>query len=116
MGYDIDQLPAGCPVQGALNLIGGKWKGMILYHLLKEECLRFGELQHRVPSASLRMLTKQLREMEADGLISRTVYAEVPPKVEYRLTSLGQSTRQIIDLLATWGRDNYRFGPAPAKG
>jgi DNA-binding HxlR family transcriptional regulator len=108
-----DRLPDGCPVQGALNLIGGKWKGIILYLLLKEDCLRFGELQHRVPSASLRMLTKQLRELEADGLISRTVYPQVPPKVEYRLTALGQSTRAIIDLLAVWGRDNYRYGPNP---
>ena len=103
------KVPAGCPVQGALNLIGGKWKGIILYHLLKESHLRFGELQRRVKGASLRMLTKQLREMEADGLVTRKVYAEVPPRVEYSLTTLGETTRHIIEQLDIWGSSNYRY-------
>jgi len=83
----------GCSVEATLDLIDGKWKGVILYHLL-EGTLRFNEIRRRLASVTQRMLTNQLREMEADGLITRTVYAEVPPKVEYSLPSGGgPSTR-----------------------
>ena len=96
----------GCPVEATLNLIGGKWKGVILYHLL-ERTYRFGELKRIMEGITQRMLTKQLRELETDGLIHRKVYAEVPPKVEYSLTETGESLRNIIQEMATWGRNHF---------
>lgn len=95
-----------CPVETTLELIDGKWKGVALYHLLGET-LRFNELRRRVPNVTARVLTKQLRELERDGLVIRTVYAEVPPRVEYRLTELGESLRPIILALRQWGAE-YR--------
>lgn len=92
----------GCPVEATLALIGGKWKGVVLHHLLAGE-LRFNELRRRTPSVTQRMLTNQLRELESDGLISRKVYAEVPPKVEYSLTERGRSLEEIILALKEWG-------------
>lgn len=91
----------GCAVEATLRLIDGKWKGVILYHLL-EGTLRFNEIRRRLASVTQRMLTNQLREMEADGLITRTVYAEVPPKVEYSLTERGRSLDPVIRALKTW--------------
>ena len=95
------ELPA-CPVEATLELIGGKWKGIILYYLLDGR-LRFSELKRRIGCVTQRMLTKQLRELESTGLINRTVYAEVPPKVEYELTEEGESLRPIINSLKKWG-------------
>ncbi|MEE7441170.1 MULTISPECIES: helix-turn-helix domain-containing protein [Methylobacterium] len=92
----------GCAVEATLRLIDGKWKGVILYHLL-EGTLRFNEIRRRLASVTQRMLTNQLREMESDGLITRTVYAEVPPKVEYSLTERGRSLDPVIRALKTWG-------------
>ena len=92
----------GCAVEATLRLIDGKWKGVILYHLL-EGTLRFNEIRRRLTSVTQRMLTNQLREMEADGLITRTVYAQVPPKVEYSLTARGRSLEPVIRALKTWG-------------
>lgn len=99
----------GCAVEATLRLIDGKWKGVILYHLL-EGTLRFSELRRRLTSVTQRMLTTQLREMEADGLITRTVYAQVPPKVEYSLTARGRSLEPVIRALKTWG-DLYAAVP-----
>jgi DNA-binding HxlR family transcriptional regulator len=81
---------AGCPVEATLDLIDGKWKAIILYHLLKGT-LRFNELRRRLAKITQRMLTRQLRELEEVGLVSRTIFAEVPPRVEYTLTAHGQS-------------------------
>lgn len=94
-----------CPVEGTLELIGGKWKGVILFHLMGGT-LRFNELRRRIKNVTQRMLTNQLRELEANGLIVRTVYAEVPPKVEYALTDLGRTLEPIILALKAWGDDN----------
>jgi DNA-binding HxlR family transcriptional regulator len=94
----------GCPVEATLDLIGGKWKAIILYHL-RDQVLRFNELQRRLTGISQRLLTKQLRELEEVGFVSRTVYAEVPPKVEYRLTKKGETLRPVIRALETWGED-----------
>lgn len=97
--YDCNE---GCPVEAALAVIGGKWKGVVLYHLL-DETMRFNALRRLMPSVTQRMLTKQLRELEADGLIIRTVYAEVPPKVEYSISDYGKTLSPVILTLQTWG-------------
>ncbi|MEM9942517.1 MAG: helix-turn-helix domain-containing protein [Planctomycetota bacterium] len=91
-----------CPVEASLELIGGKWKGIILFHLLGGK-LRFSELKRQIPCVTQRMLTKQLRELEADGLVNRIVYAEVPPRVEYELTKEGMSLKAILNSLKKWG-------------
>ena len=101
--YDCNK---GCPVEATLELIGGKWKGVILYHLL-ERTYRFGELKRIMPGVTQRMLTKQLRELESDGIINRKVYAEVPPKVEYSVTEVGESLRAIIMLMCDWGKKHF---------
>ncbi len=93
----------GCPVEYTLVLIGGKWKGIILYHLLLDKVLRFGELKKRLPDITQRMLTKQLRELEEDGIVNRHVYPQVPPKVEYSLTERGLSLENVIKSLEQWG-------------
>ncbi|WP_447971092.1 winged helix-turn-helix transcriptional regulator [Nitrospira sp. M1] len=97
--YDCAQ---GCPVEAALELIGGKWKGIVLYHLL-DGTMRFNELKRKTGNVTQRMLTKQLRELEDARLLSRQIYAEVPPKVEYTLTKKGQSLRPILLALEKWG-------------
>lgn len=93
-----------CPVSATLHLIGGKYKALLLWHLTGQT-LRFNELRRLVPEATPKMLTQQLRELEADGLILRTVYPVVPPKVEYSLTPLGQSLFPILDAMYQWGSD-----------
>lgn len=93
---------AGCPVEAALEQISGKWKGLVIYHLL-DDTLRFNELLRRVGSVTQRSLTKQLRDLEADGIVARKVYAVVPPKVEYSLTDKGQALRPMIEGLRAWG-------------
>ena len=95
-----------CPVETTLNIIGGKWKGVILYHLLSGK-KRFNELRRKLPNITQRMLTLQLRELESDGIVKRTVYAEVPPRVEYELTDLGKSMENIIMEILYWGK-NYQ--------
>lgn len=92
----------GCPVEATLEVIGGKWKGVILYHLLSET-MRFNQLRRSMPEVTQRILTRQLRELEADNLISRKVYAEVPPKVEYSMTEYGKTLAPIIHALQAWG-------------
>ncbi|MCQ8239634.1 helix-turn-helix transcriptional regulator [Acetobacteraceae bacterium KSS12] len=89
-------------VEATLALIDGKWKGVILSHLL-EGTLRFSELRRRMPGVTQRMLTNQLRELEADGLIDRTIHAQVPPRVDYSLTERGHSLREVLDALRLWG-------------
>ncbi|THK39693.1 transcriptional regulator [Ensifer sp. MPMI2T] len=96
----------GCPVESALSFIDGKWKGVILYHLMVEGTLRFNELRRRLPSVTQRMLTKQLRELEEAGLLSRTVFPVVPPRVDYALTPRGESLRPVIMALKAWGDEN----------
>lgn len=96
-----DQLPA-CPVETTLTLIGNKWKILILRDLL-EGTRRFGELKKSVTGISQKVLTANLREMEAQGLLTRTVYPEVPPRVEYALTGTGESLRPVLDAMVDWG-------------
>lgn len=102
MRFERYDCSAACPIEAALEVIGGKWKGMALYHLL-DGTKRFNELKREVNGVTQRMLTKQLRELEVNGLISRQVYAEVPPKVEYSLTKKGKALRPILLALEKWG-------------
>jgi len=97
------ELPA-CPVETTLTLIGDKWKVLILRDLMPGT-KRFGELKNSVGTVSQKVLTAQLRAMEESGLISRKVYAEVPPRVEYSLTALGQSLKPILDSMQNWGEE-----------
>lgn len=102
-------LPA-CPVETTLTLIGDKWKVLILRDLLTGT-KRFGELKKSIGNVSQKVLTTQLRAMEDSGLLTRTVYAEVPPRVEYTLTELGQSLRTILDAMQNWG-EGYKKSAA----
>ena len=92
----------GCPVEACLEQISGKWKGLIVYHLI-DQTLRFNELSKKIGTITQRSLTKQLRELEADGIVSRKVYPVVPPKVEYKLTTKGDALRPVISALGDWG-------------
>lgn len=91
-----------CPVEAALDVIGGKWKPLILW-ALGDNVLRFNELQKGLPGVNTKMLTKQLRELEEDGVIRRIVYPEVPPRVEYAITDFGKTLIPILEALCTWG-------------
>mgnify|MGYP006208391079 FL=1 len=96
----------GCSVEAAIGILDGKWKSIILWHLLTEDTLRFGEIRKRIPNVTQRMLTNQLRELEEDGMIHREVYPQVPPKVEYSLTPLGRSLHPILLALKAWGDEH----------
>jgi DNA-binding HxlR family transcriptional regulator len=98
-----------CYFELALQVIGGKWKQIILFHLAQEPCLRFGELKRFIPEVSERMLTRQLRELEADGLVHREVYREVPPRVEYSLTEHGCGLLPVLLKIREWGIEHERF-------
>ena len=95
-----------CPVATTVQLIGNKWKLLIIRNLLVRPW-RFNELQKNLDGISQKVLTDSLRSMEADGIITRTVYPEVPPRVEYALSDLGQSLRPILDAMKAWG-ENYK--------
>lgn len=101
----VQDLPA-CPVETTLTLISDKWKVLILRDLLTGT-KRFGELRKSIGHVTQKVLTAQLRQMEASGLLTRTVYAEVPPRVEYTLTELGYSLKPIMDAMWAWG-ENYK--------
>ena len=95
----------GCPVSSTLKVFGGKWKPLILY-FISVDVNRFGQLQRMIPDCSKRMMTKQLRELESDGLLNRKIFTEVPPKVIYSLTEKGESLRPIFRELSKWGIKN----------
>ncbi len=97
-----------CPVEATLQLIGGKYKSLILWHLIGKT-LRFNELGKLIKSATPKMLTQQLRELENDGLINRVVYPVVPPKTEYSLTPFGESIIPVLEAMCNWGKPNYTF-------
>ena len=96
-----------CPVVATISLIGGKYKAVILWHLVGRT-RRFGELRKLIPQATQKMLTQQLRELEDDGMIIRKVYPVVPPKVEYSLSELGRSINPILEEMRLWGTDYLR--------
>ena len=95
----------GCPVTYCMSMIGGKWKPVILY-MIHKGANRFGILQRGIVGISRQMLTKQLRELEEDGIITRTIYAEIPPRVEYFITEKGKSLFPVIDKMRACGEEN----------
>ncbi len=95
------------PFAYAISLIEGKWKMHILFWLWKKETMRYGELRKALESVSHKMLSNQLKELESDGLITRTEYPQVPPKVEYSLTETGHSLMPVLDVLCNWGHDHF---------
>jgi DNA-binding HxlR family transcriptional regulator len=98
----IPQPGESCPTEATIAAIGGRWKMIILWHLYGGK-LRFSELRRKMPRISQKMLTEQLRGLEGHGLVTRTVYAEVPPRVEYAVTPLGASLRPVITAIGNWG-------------
>lgn len=100
--------PYICGIDAALDVVSGKWKGLVLWELHSHGVRRFAELRRALPGVSEKMLTQHLREMEADDLIHRMVYAEVPPKVEYSLKDAGRSLNQALLPLGEWGRERLR--------
>lgn len=100
----IKEKPFHCPVAATFSQIGGKYKMIILYHLLEDGTLRYNQIQKYIPQATAKMLAQQLRELENDGLVHREVYPVVPPKTEYSLTERGISLKPVIDSVCEWGR------------
>ena len=92
-------------VENALKMLEGRWKLVILFHLFGGRIMRFSELERAIPEVSQKMLIQQLRQMESDGIVYRTVYPEVPPKVEYGLTDWGQALCPALDALLTWAEE-----------
>jgi DNA-binding HxlR family transcriptional regulator len=109
-----NELKTPCPVEATLRVIGGRWKAAVLFQL-STGTKRFGQLRKLLPNVTQRMLTLQLRELEQDGLVRRTVYAEVPPRVDYELTAWGESLRPIIDAMCEWGQRYRRRLDVKAK-
>lgn len=103
MQQEINATGTKCYVETTIGVMGGKWKPMILHALLIHGPLRFGELNRWVPQATQRILTLQLRELEADGVIHREVFQQIPPKVEYSLTPFGRTLEPILVLMRQWG-------------
>jgi DNA-binding HxlR family transcriptional regulator len=97
-----------CPVTGMLQLIGGKWKPVILY-CLRSDKRRFGEISARIPDLSRKVLTEQLKELEVNGLLTRKQFNEIPPRVEYELTDLGKSLIPVLNEMEKWGNENIIY-------
>ena len=98
-----------CTFEITMDLIGGKWKPIIIWHLGTKGTQRFTELKKLIPQITQKMLTQQLRELEMDNLVNRKVYAQVPPKVEYSLTDLGETLMPILSMMCHWGDDYYKL-------
>jgi len=98
-----------CYFELTMTVFSGKWKAIILYHIAREEVLRFSELRKGMNGITERMLAKQLRELEADGVVSRHIYNQIPPKVEYRLTDIGKKLIPILNMMKDWGIEYEEF-------
>lgn len=97
-----------CGTEATLAVIGGKWKLLILWHLQEAGVIRFNELKRGMSGITQRVLTQQLRELEADGIVQRRIYAQVPPKVEYSLTAFGKTLNPLLDSMCEWGEAYQR--------
>lgn len=104
---------AATDVEGALRLLEGRWKLIILFHLFGGQVQRYSELERLIPGISQKMLAQQLRQLEADGIVTRTLYPQVPPKVEYRLTAWGQALCPALDALLQWTEQREQAQPTP---
>ncbi|GGJ06000.1 winged helix-turn-helix transcriptional regulator [Paenibacillus hunanensis] len=113
-GYGECPNEEGCPVEYTLDVIGGKWKGVLLYHMI-EGPIRFNEFRRICPTITQRMLTLQLRELEEDGIVNREVYPQVPPKVEYSLSEFGSTLVPIILEMKTWGEKHKKLSSIAAR-
>jgi DNA-binding HxlR family transcriptional regulator len=105
----MNECSSNNPVNVTLKVIGGKWKPLILWYLC-ERTYRFNELLKMVKGVTQKMLTQQLREMEVDRIVSRKIYAEIPPKVEYSVTSYGETLKPILQSMAAWGENHVKYG------
>jgi DNA-binding HxlR family transcriptional regulator len=115
---DVTPDMAASGVEGAFRILEGRWKMVIIFHLLARGILRFSELEKAIPGVSQKMLIQQLRELERDGVVNRTVYPQVPPKVEYGLTEWGKAMCPALDELLEWAalRPKHSRGGPPDKG
>jgi len=102
----------GCPVEATLAVISGKWKAVLIFHMMNTGPHRFAELRRKTTGISDRVLTRQLRELETDGVVARKVFAEVPPRVEYSLTEYGESLRPVTEAMCQWGKRHMTAGVA----
>ncbi|MGO9155182.1 winged helix-turn-helix transcriptional regulator [Mycobacterium sp.] len=102
----------GCPVEATLAVIGGKWKAVLIFHMMNGGTHRFAELRRKTTGISERVLSRQLRELEADGILRREVFPEVPPRVEYSLTEYGMSLRPVTKAMCEWGKRHIAAGAA----
>ncbi|ADU32041.1 winged helix-turn-helix transcriptional regulator [Evansella cellulosilytica] len=105
----MEKLPQNCRVEDALNILVGKWKPIILLHLLHHGTKRFNELRREMPRITQKVLTSQLRELEEEDIIERVVYPEVPPRVEYSITEYGRSLEPILDAMHEWGKKHTLY-------
>lgn len=101
-----------CAVEAAMDIVGGKYKAIIIYELI-DKTLRYNEIQKRIPQATPKMLSHQLKELERDGIINRVLYPVIPPKTEYSLTELGNTFVPIVKSLCKWGEDYFRLNEVP---
>ena len=104
-----------CPVEAAMDVVGGKYKAQIVYELISGT-KRYNEIQKALPQATPRMLSKQLKELEEDGVINRVLYPVVPPKTEYSLTELGETLVPIVEALCKWGEHYFKLAGVPVPG
>lgn len=110
MNKEIKTANATCEIEVAFDVIGGKWKPLILWYLGEHKTIRFSQLQHLIPDITHKILTNQLRNLEKCGLVERTVYPEVPVKVEYKITKTGEDVIPILDMMCDWASKNDYFG------
>ena len=103
---------SGCPVEATLAVIGGKWKAVLIFHMMSGGAHRFAELRRKTHGISERILSRQLRELESDGIVHREVFPEVPPRVEYSLTEYGESLRPVTEAMCQWRKRHMAAGAA----